>query len=614
MSTTIPVASHGPVLLLAFGLACSGSGTDGATGSAGAGGNAGAASISGAAQGGNAAAGTNSESGGAVALAGLSGGGASGAAVGGGAAGAGNEGGGGPADARPNILVVLFDDMGYSDLGSYGGEARTPNIDQLAERGTRFRNFYVTPRCSPTRISLMTGLYTQQAATSPGDPLPPLRTDNNVTLPEMLAASGYHTYMAGKWHLGESELQWPSRRGFDYVFGMGPNAAGKPPPNDKWDASEYNLVGKDSAIAERSYGEGEFYQSTAIGDYALDYLTHHGRQADGEPFFMYLAFNAPHFPVQAPAALADGYMADYGKGWEQARTLRYQRMLERGVIDATFGLSEPEPFDSGSEIPLWSSLTAAQRADSTRKMALYSASIESVDSAIGRVVERLEQSGELENTLILVLSDNGGNAEGGIMGRAFGKAAPLTGTQLEQMGQPGQADGIQVGGGWAHVQNTPFRLYKHFTHGGGVRSPLVVSWPARIASSGSWSSQLGHVIDLVPTILDAAHASQPASFAGHPVLPLEGMTLLPAIQNGTAQPRQLGFEHETNRAWIDGRFKLVVHHENADELELYDLETDPSEMHDLSETKPARLTSMVQAWNAWAKRVGVPNARLLPVP
>jgi arylsulfatase len=249
-------------------------------------------------------------------------------------------------------------------------------------------------------------------------------------------------------------------------------------------------------------------------------------------------------------------------------------------------------------------------------MSLYAASIESVDKALGRVIGQLKAQGEFDNTLIFVLSDNGGNWEGGITGSTFGKSDPLTGTQLANMGQPSQQDDhMQVGGGWAHVENTPFRFYKHYTHEGGVRSPLVVSWPGHTAQPGGWTNQYAHVIDIVPTILQAAGAEHPTMYNGHPALPLEGMQLVDTISKGASpMDRQIGFEHETNRAWIEGDMKLVVRHEDGDQLELYNIKTDPSELSDLSAAQPAKLKEMVDKWNQWAKHVGVPADRLLKEP
>lgn len=525
------------------------------------------------------------------------------------------------AAARPNVLVILLDDLGYSDFGSYGGEVRTPSIDSLAQDGIRFRNYYVTPRCSPTRASLLTGQYTHQVVTAPGDSLPPLRTDNNATVAEVLGSAGYRTYLAGKWHLGTTDAQTPRARGFDHAFGIGAKAAGA--GAFKWDRTLYGFVSKNNEIPAHVYGNAPkaFYQSTAIGDYALDYLTHHQSKNDGAPFYMYLAFNAPHFPLQADSALVDrvpaggqSYVDIYNKGWNQVRTARYQRMLDQGVIDSTYALSTREPFNEPEQnIPNWSTFSAAQKADLVRKQALYAASVEAVDTAIGRVVARLKTTGQFDNTLIFIHSDNGGNYEGGVLGQAFGSATPVTGTQLANLGQPKTGDDVKVGGGWANVQNTPFRLFKHYTHGGGVRSPLVVSWPAKVATRGAWTNQVAHVIDIVPTILEAAGVQHPSAFEGHPVLPLEGRSFVSSLVTPTAkQARKLGFEHESNRAWIDGDYKLVVRHQNDDQPELYNLANDPSEINDLASAQPTKTTNMVNAWNAWATRVGVPAGRLLP--
>ncbi|MFT3921822.1 MAG: sulfatase-like hydrolase/transferase [Myxococcales bacterium] len=243
-------------------------------------------------------------------------------------------------------------------------------------------------------------------------------------------------------------------------------------------------------------------------------------------------------------------------------------------------------------------------------MALYAASVEAVDEAVGRVVARLKAMGQFRNTLILVQSDNGGTNEGGVVGTAFGLPDPLTGQRLLDMGQPNVADNIQVGGGWGSLQNTPFRLFKRYTHGGGVRSPLVVSWPAKFKNRGGWTNQVAHVIDIAPTILEAAEVELPETFEGHTILPFEGRSLMPSLNRPTAtHTRTLAFEHEGNRAWIHGNYKLVVRQRSGDLIELFDLDSDPSELVDLSAAQPARVTRLVNAWNEWATRVGLPADR-----
>ena len=368
----------------------------------------------------------------------------------------------------PNVVVVLADDLGFSDLGCYGGEIPTPNLDSLAAGGLRFRNFYNTARCSTTRCSLLTGLYSHQVASDPSQALPNLRNDNNVTIAELLGANGYRTYMAGKWHLGGGALASESR-GFQHVWRF---ASATAHSADCWNTNAYTLISQNGEIANRTYAPGTFYQTDAIGDYSVDYVNHHLSQGDGKPFFLYMAFGAPHFPIQAPKAWVDTNVTAYAAGWDSVRYQRYTNMLAKGVVDARHPLSprggtaahQAEPIE---EIPAWNTLAADRQADLTRRMAIYAAMTRKVDYNIGRIVELLRQQGQLDNTVILVMSDNGGNHEGGRFGQTGGvvNAAPLTGTALDNMGLSGEPN-IHIGGGWANVNNTPFRISKHYNHEG----------------------------------------------------------------------------------------------------------------------------------------------------
>ncbi|RYD23884.1 MAG: arylsulfatase, partial [Verrucomicrobiaceae bacterium] len=526
-------------------------------------------------------------------------------------------------ESRPNIVLILMDDMGWSDLGCYGGEARTPRIDSLGTQGIRFRNFHNTARCSTTRASLLTGAYTHQVAQVPGASLPELRTDNNITIPELLVNRGYRTYMAGKWHLGSDAGERTTDRGFQHVFGMGALASGS--GADYWDQNAYNLVSSGNQVAKRTYAPGTFYQSDAIGDYSLDFLTHHNAKNDGSQFFLYMPFNPPHFDLQAPAALADTYMQIYDKGWNVVRQNRYARMLSVGSITPAY-TSAPfgdTPYNANPDIqavPAWDTLPADRKADLTRRMALYSAMIETVDENIGRVIDRLTQTGQINNTIVMLMGDNGGNAEGGVFGKAFDQNnhPALTGTQFTNMGQAGAADKLWLGGGWANVCNVPFRYYKRYSHEGGIRTPLVVHWPAGIQNPGRWSEQNGHLIDIMKTVSDATSIPVPATFAGHTVVQPEGISLLPAFRDEPPVPRLLGYEHESTRAWVDGDWKLATKTFSstdgtspANSLELYQLSTDPTELNNLAVSQPTRVKAMVDAWNAWATRVGVPLDRLL---
>ncbi len=523
--------------------------------------------------------------------------------------------------APANVVLMLVDDVGFSDIGCYGGEARTPVLDSLASEGLRFRRFYNGARCSPTRCSILTGLYAHQVASDPAQALPNLRNDNNATLAEVLGAAGYRTYMAGKWHLGGGVLL-PESRGFQHVWRF---ANGTAHSADNWNSTVYTLVSQNGEIAARSYGAGQFYQTDAIGDYAVDFLNHHFGKNDGKPFFMYLAFGSAHFPIQAPKALADSYLPTYTNGWDVVRTQRYNRMQAQGVIDARHPLSErggtaahqSEPIEV---IPAWDTLPADRQADLARRMALYTAMIDKVDQNVGRVVARLQQAGALNNTLLLFLSDNGGNHEGGRFGQTETtvNAAPVTGTALDNMGQSGQPD-LHLGGGWANVNNTPFRFFKHYLQEGGIRTPFIMHWPDGLTRTNAWEEQPAHLIDVAATILDATGVAYPRQFNNHVVLPFEGQSLKSLFSGQPGVSRTIGFEHESNRAWLHGDWKLVTKNfptydgsSPADELELYNLSTDPVELTNLASLQPTLLTQMIGEWNAWATRVGVPASRLLP--
>lgn len=527
--------------------------------------------------------------------------------------------------ARPNVVLILVDDMGWSDLGCQGSEIPTPNLDSLASNGVRFRQFYNSARCSPTRAALLTGLYTSQVADNPADALPTLRIDNNITLPELLRANGYRTYMAGKWHLGDG-VRLPENRGFQHVFRF---ASGTAHSTSNWSQGNYSLVSQNNEVPFRDYTAAgqQFYQTTAIGDYSLDFIDHETAKGDS-PFFLFMAFGSPHFPLQAPAPLADAFSATYAKGWDVIRQERYDRQLASGVIDARYPLSPrggtarhgAEPIE---EIPAWDTLPADRKADLARRMSLYAAMLQQVDTNVGRVVTKLQATGQLDNTLIVFLSDNGGNHEGGRFGTANGATTgpALTGAALTNMGQPGANDGIEYGGGWANVSNTPLRLFKHAAHEGGTRTPFIVHWPAGIAAHGAWREDPGSIIDVLPTIAAATGVTVPGTFNGHPVLPTEGANLLPAIEGATIPERALFVEHESNRSIRKGRWKLVSKnftlYDNsspANERELYDLSLDPGENHNVASEHPTLVLQLLEEWNAWATRAKVAQDRLFTLP
>ncbi|MGE4489237.1 MAG: arylsulfatase [Kiritimatiellales bacterium] len=543
------------------------------------------------------------------------------------------------ASERPNILLVLVDDMGWSDLGCYGGEIHTPTLDSLAASGLRFRHFYNEARCSPSRIALLTGLHMQTAGLNPNASLPHLRTDNNVTAPEILRENGYRTYFAGKWHLGrrldpdtgDELLRDPVSRGFQYAFGQSEYADGS--GGDYWaDGSSYYLFSTHTDIQPVEYGPGEFYKPDAVADYVLKYLDHHWSRSDDVPFFIYMAFNAPHFKLQAPKEIINLYtdvgqdaaetndvdIFRYETGWDNTRRQRYERQLSEGVIGPNDRLAptswQPGGGGVGEPMPAWDTLSANAKADLARRMATYAAMVHKMDENLGRVVHRLQEAGELDNTLILFSADNGGNYEGGIKGSIqdgtvyTGYSFPLTGDRLKEMGQAGEPK-MNLGGGWANVNNTPLRFYKHFTHEGGCRTPMIVHWPNGIpaAQNGTWTDTRGHLIDVLPTLLDITGISHPATNpAGYAAAPLEGVSFFPVLLGRTTDRPALAIEHEKNRAFYQGKWKLVVKDLSygetdlpADALELYNMETDPSELNNLAFHRTDLLADMVESFNAW---------------
>jgi len=567
-----------------------------------------------------------------------------------------------PATA-PNVLVILYDDTGWGDFGCYGSPIRTPNIDSLATNGLRFRNFYNTARCSTTRCALLTGNYNQQVAQVPTASLPNLRTDNNITIAELLGmrgpfgVTGYRTYMAGKWHIGTDPDEIPRARGFDHAFGQNPDASGANPGGvfDFWDSSLYFITSTSNAIPAHAYDPtNQFHYSDAIGDYCVDFLNHHFvSQGDGRPFFMYMPFNAPHWPVNGPAALANHYTdvgdpdpgdADvirYEVGWDVLRPQVYSNQLAMGVLKPGTLLSPKNrteiPSGTAAQAPIddWDTLSLAQRSDLARRAAVYASMIELDDQNIGKVITRLKELGQFDNTLIFILCDNGANYEGGEFGNSNdSNFTPWDAADLPAMGGPKSAydalgiaynkyPRVNLGGAWANLSNTPFRFYKHFNHNGGIASPLVVHWPAGMSNSvrGTWVDEKTHLIDIMATIADVTGAPRPTNFNGHPVLPAQGISLKPVFAGQPLPIRDIGLEHEKNRAYFRGRWKLVTRNfalsdgsSPAHELELYDTETDPVEIDNRAAFEPAVLAEMVDAWNAWSMNVGLPvnSTYLLP--
>ncbi len=477
--------------------------------------------------------------------------------------------------------------MGFSDIGCYGSEIPTPNLDKLAVRGLRFTQFYNTGRCCPTRASLLTGLYSHQAGVGhmvtdrkqPG--YQGNLNDRCVTIAEVLRAAGYRTLMAGKWHVTKfvqatndtEKANWPRQRGFDHYFGMIQGSANyfRPKP----------LTRENEIIEAPADG---FYTTDAFVDNAIQFLDAGDKS---KPFFLYLAFNAPHFPLMAPQAEIARFRGKYQIGWDKLREQRRARQIELGIVDKAWPLSPRPP-----EVKEWDTLTLAEQNRFDHLMAIYAAVVAHMDAAVGRLVEALRQRGTLDNTLILFLSDNGGNAEAGPEGRYVGQP-------------PGSEDSnIFCGQSWATLENTPFRRYKHYNHEGGISTPLIAHWPARISSGGQLRTQPGHLIDIMATCVDVAGATYPKEFKGKVILSMEGRSLTPAFDNQPIQRDALFWEHEGNAAVRVGDWKLVRLGRNGP-WELYDLKADRTEQHDLAAAQPERTQTLAAKWEAWAERAQV---------
>jgi arylsulfatase A-like enzyme len=495
---------------------------------------------------------------------------------------------------RPNIVVILVDDMGFSDIGCYGGEISTPNLDRLAQGGVRFTQFHNTARCCPTRAALLTGLYPHQAGVghmteerrgADGHVLPGYSgrlNDHCLTIGQVLREAGYFTAMTGKWHVGQNHGVTPWQRGFERSLNA--TAGGFYFPDSP--RAEVFLNGKNLGATNAPLPL-HWYSTDLWTEYGLKFIDE-ARSAK-KPFFLYLAHNAPHFPLQAPAEDIARWRGKFKQGWDKLREARYQRQLAMGLIDKSWPLSPRLP-----GVPAWDSLAPAEQDRYDHIMAIYAAVVERMDKAVGALVEGLRQREELENTLILFMSDNGGNAESGVPGRLAG----------DHPGD-GRSD-VFVGECWATLNNTPFVRFKHFTDEGGIATPLIAHWPAGISSArrGRLEPQPGHVIDIMATCVDVAGAQYPTESNGQQITPLEGVSLRPAFEGLPLQrPNPIFWEHEGNRAVLDGQWKLVALADRP--WRLYDIARDRTEQHDLAAAQPERARALGAKWDGYAARANV---------
>ncbi|MCE9534693.1 MAG: arylsulfatase [Planctomycetes bacterium] len=492
--------------------------------------------------------------------------------------------------AKPNVLIILADDMGFSDAGCYGGEIATPNLDALAKNGIRFTQFYNTARCWPSRAAILTGYYAQQVRR---DSIPGIKSGGQGTrpawarlLPEMLQPLGYRTYHSGKWHVDGKPLQ----NGFDHSYSLDDHDRHFSPRRHTEDDKPLPPV-------EAKAG---YYSTTAIADHAIKCLKEHAEKHADRPFLEYLAFTSPHFPLQAPAADIAPYRKKYLAGWDAMREGRWQRMQELKIGGTSLSAIEreigpPYPFPDAikklgpNELnrPLsWKDLTAEQREFQANKMAVHAAMVDRMDREIGRVLAQLNAMGALDNTLIFFLSDNGASAE--IMVRGDGH---------DQHAECGTgATFLSIGPGWSSMCNTPLRRHKTWVHEGGISTPLIVHWPKGFTARGELRHTPGHLIDLVPTVLEAAGGKTFEKWEGQPVPPAPGKSLLPLFaKDGTVAHDSIWWLHEGNRALRVGDWKIVAAGKESP-WELYDLSTDRSESKNLAKDKPEKTRELVDLW------------------
>ncbi|MDC0935395.1 arylsulfatase [Pirellulales bacterium] len=478
------------------------------------------------------------------------------------------------AAGRPNIVLIMCDDMGWSDIGCYGGEVETPNLDRLAYEGLRFTQFYNNAKCTTTRASILTGLYPR--------PEGELLKTNMVTVGEVMRAAGYQTALCGKWHLGRTKSTHPFHRGFDEFYGLLDGCCNYfdpsiPDPAYKRGRTRYFGHNLDRIT---KFPE-DFYTTEAFTNHAIETIR---RFSEAEkPFFLHLCYTAPHYPIHAKPEDIARYTGKFRDGWEAMRRRRFARQRELGLVDSSWQLSEGD-----SQAYDWE--TADQEFEDAR-MAVYAAMIDAMDQNIGRLMSALEASNGADNTLLMFLSDNGGCAE------EPGGRDPTT-------RRPGPKDDyVAVGPSWGWAQNAPFRRYKTWTHEGGICTPLIVHWPGRV-QPGTITRQPGHIIDVLPTCLDVAEGEYPAEHAGESILPVEGRSLAPIFAGEQREPHtQLCWEWQGCAAIRRGDWKAVWD-KLVKRWELYDLAKDRTESNDLAVDHPEIVEELAAAYDQWAQRTG----------
>ena len=506
-------------------------------------------------------------------------------------------------NGQPNILLIVADDLGFSDLGCYGGEIKTPNLDSLAANGLRLTQFYNTGRCCPSRASILTGHYPHRVGLGhmvkdighPG--YRGSVSENAVTIAEVLKLAGYRSFLSGKWHLGTDD---PTQQGFEEFYGTIGGVG------SFWKSNRYLRL--PSNRKKRVYTDGQFYGTDALTDYALDFINL-GRKTPDHPWFLYLAYNAPHFPLQAPKELIQKYKKVFEKGWDAIRNNRLKRMKDIGLISQKTELPPRSHWWNHGETasgqnPPWNSLSEERRTDLTYRMAIYAAMVDRMDSNIGRIIDDLKAKDELDNTLIIFISDNGACAEwdpNGFDVNSSNNNILHRGNQLEKMGGPDSYHSL--GSGWANACNTPWQLYKHYNHEGGISTPCIVHWPDGLIRRGEIETSPSHIIDLMPTFAEIANVKYPEKLDRREIFPISGQSLMPVFNNRQVDFRTLYFEHEGNRAIREGSFKLTALKNNP--WKLYNIDEDRTELNDLSLEYPHLVDTLAKKWELWASENNV---------
>jgi len=519
---------------------------------------------------------------------------------------------------RPDILLILNDDMGFSDLGCYGGEIDTPNLDRLANNGLRFSQFYNTARCSPSRASLLTGLHPHQTGigilTYDSGPEGYAGNLNHrcVTIAEVLRGGGYRTYMSGKWHVSSNLRQptdsWPMQRGFDAFYGTIIGAGSFYDPN---------TLSRGNDNIEHEAHDRDFFYTDAISDEAVRFIRNHHAQHRDKPLFQYVAYTAPHWPLHAHDADIAKYKGRFDAGWDTLRQQRLERLVDAGILAPHWKLSDRDPTQ-----PPWTE--AEKKAWTLRCMEVYAAQVDRMDQGIGRILAALEDTGRLDNTLVIFLADNGACAEDIpedvtleelvdklMIARSHTRSGEKVHIGNNPDLMPGPENTYQsYGTAWANLSNTPFRLYKHWIHEGGIATPLIAHWPRGIAERGGIRHTPGYLPDIMATLLDVTGLAYPQHWPGRDLAPLEGTSLAPVFERELDSRPPMFWEHEGNAAVRAGQWKLVRKYPG--DWELYDMDADRTELTDLAAQHPERVREMAAQYDEWAKRCGVlPRDRIV---